>query len=163
MPQIKVSITETIEVPEGFDIQYAPTGIAKGFAVPGVGFFKPWITLEHFEGNDDSNDAEGDMSRIDLQSVGIEQSLTFEREIEVVSDEDEGIPSSSGITAPLGWRSSTPEVRGCTAKSVAKIGVVGLLGNITDDAELAVIEKHKERIAEAVLSSMGIDPLSRAA
>ncbi len=165
MPQIKVTISEVIEVPADVDIKYARTGIATGFTVPGVGFFKPWITLEKFSGTDDSGDPEEDMSRCDLENLGIHQSLEFTRDIDVIDDcqaESSEAPMASAVTGPLGWEVSEPALRGCTAQAIAKIGIFGLKGNIVDDADLDVISKYEDRIVSSILDSMGIDPLARA-
>lgn len=166
MPQIKVTLTETIEVPEGVDIQTAETGIHTGFALPGVGFFKPWVTLERFPGNDDKDDPVGDMTHSASQDFGIEQCVEFDRTIEIVGDEpsvQSVAPAKVAVCGPLSWKASKPEVRSCTAKAVARTAIAGIKGNIDDDLAHEVLDAYGDQIVSAVLDTLGIDPLSRAA
>ncbi len=92
MPQIKITIEEIVEVPEGTEIVLAPTGVVSGLRLPDDQFIKPWIAYEHFEGRDDSGDPEGDLGTDELNELGVYTALDFQREIEVVEGE---VPSDA--------------------------------------------------------------------
>lgn len=87
MPQIKVTIEEVIDVPEGTEIVLAPTGVTAGIRLPTGQFLKPWIVMEHFAGQDDKEDPLGDLGHSELTEFGVIPLIDLERHMEVVDGE----------------------------------------------------------------------------
>lgn len=82
MPSITVTLTETIEVPEGTKIlSSGKTGVALGFQLPDGTFLKPWPSYEVYE--DLNADATIDNATTeDLQNLDVHQALDLERTID---------------------------------------------------------------------------------
>lgn len=100
MPILKVTITEEIEVPEGYEVLTAPiTGIATGIRLPSGKFVKPWINWELFSDSDGEGDSEGDIYENELNELGIFTGLDMTRNIEVV-DEEAGADVDIAVDAP---------------------------------------------------------------
>ena len=98
MPQIKITITETVEVPEGAEIVLAPTGVASGIRLPDQTFIKPWIAMEHFEGPNDDTDPIGDLGTRELNDLGVHQALHFQRDIEAL---DGDVPTDATLVSTI--------------------------------------------------------------
>lgn len=77
--ELKINVSEIIEVPAGTTIHVAPTGVTPGFELPDGRVIKVWISYEIEEGNSCR-----DLTYDELSALGITQGLDVERHVEEV-------------------------------------------------------------------------------
>lgn len=80
MALITVTVTERLEIPDDAEIAYAPTGVVSGFRLKDGRIVKPWVSYE-IEEDDETNH---DLSHDEMQALGIEAGLDYERHIDRV-------------------------------------------------------------------------------
>ena len=89
MPQLNVSFTETIGVPEGTQIVLAPTGVVAGLRLPDGSFLKPFMSYELYAPGNEDGDPEGDADHDELLELGVETDISFERTADVIDGQIE--------------------------------------------------------------------------
>lgn len=94
MPQIRVTVSEIIQLPEGSTIVYAPTGVFSHVRLPDGTSIKPWTAYEKFAPGQEYGDPEGDVDSDELLQMDVCIDLDFCREVEVV---DGSVPGDHSL------------------------------------------------------------------
>lgn len=84
MAEMRITVSEIIEVPEGAEIAYAPTGLVSGIRLADGRVLKPWITYELEEDGEAS-----DLGHDELTALGLDTGHDLERSIDRL-DENQG-------------------------------------------------------------------------